>query len=485
MRVKAVGVACFSICVLATGLAPAADRDLRLIDASKRGDAPAVKALMAAGVDANASAADGMTALHWAASQGDLALATALLRKGANVNAVTDLGITPLWIAARNANTAMAARLLDAGAYPNIAPPTGQTPLMIAAEQGDATAVNAMLVHHADPNARENAHGQTALMWAAAERHPDVVRLLLAAGADVTARSKSYTQREQICCQLYGGDEAPALVPKGGYTPLLFAAQSGDAESARLLIGAHANVNDAAPDGASALVVAAHLGNAAVAGVLLDAGADPNTAGAGYTALHVAATRGDVATVQALLAHHADINARQQQGSPTLRVNSGHSLDFRMAGATPYILAARAGYFDVMRVLADKGADTKLTLNDGRTALMVLAGEKTQEGPRLSEAQSVETIKLAIELGTPVNQAGPNGDTALHVAATRRRDEVVQVLADNGAALNARNRDGETPLTAALKPPSKQKGSGVSDDYNYLLKHTSTAALLRKLGAKT
>jgi len=58
-------------------------------------------------------------------------------------------------------------------------------------------------------------------------------------------------------------------------------------------------------------------------------------------------------------------------------------------------------------------------------------------------------------------------------------------LVDNGAALNARNRDGETPLTAALKPPSKQKGSGVSDDYNYLLQHTSTAALLRKLGAKT
>ena len=138
MRAKGVGVVCFAVCVLAAGLAPAADRDLRLIEASKRGDALAAKAFVSAGADVNATAADGATALHGAASQGDVALAAVLIGKGANVNAVTDLGITPLWIAARNANSAMAARLLDAGADPNIAPPTGQTPLMIAAGQGDA-----------------------------------------------------------------------------------------------------------------------------------------------------------------------------------------------------------------------------------------------------------------------------------------------------------------------------------------------------------
>jgi ankyrin repeat protein len=471
--------------VLAASVASAADPDLRLVEASRRDDAAAVKALMIAGVDVDTPAPDGATALHWAVQNDDLAVVDELIRKGAKVSATTDLGITPLWIAAKNSNAAIIARLLTAGADPNIAPPTGHTALMNAARQGGSEAVKALLAGGADPNAREAAHDQTALMWAAAQRHPEVVRVLLEGRADVRIRSKSWKQRENICCQLHGGDENSAWVDMGGFSALLFAAQSGDVESARLLIAAGADVNDTAANGMSALVVAAHLGQSDVAKALLDAGADPNAAGAGYTALHVSATRGDLATTQALIDHRADLNARQQEGSPTLRVNSGHALDFRMKGATPFFLAARSAQLDVMRLLAAKGADTALTLDDGRTAVTVLAAQVTQEGPRLSEAEAVEAIKLAIQLGTPVNRAASNGDTALHVAATWRRDAVVQALADNGAALNLRNGKGETPLTIALNPPAKQEGSGVSDDYLYLLKHTSTAALLRKLGAQS
>ena len=85
----------------------------------------------------------------------------------------------------------------------------------------------------------------------------------------------------------------------------------------------------------------------------------------------------------------------------------------------------------------------------------------------------MEALKLAVQLGAPVNYADPNGDTALHIAATRRRDLIVQALADSGAVLDARNHDGETPLAEALKPPPPPKGSGQPDDYEYLLKHTS------------
>jgi ankyrin repeat protein len=223
-----------------------------------------------------------------------------------------------------------------------------------------------------------------------------------------------------------------------------------------------------------------------VAAFLLEAGANPNAAGAGYAALHVAATTGDLPLVRALLAHGANPNVRQEKGSPTKRLRSGHALDRTMIGATPFVLAARAAQLEVMRVLAANGADTALPLYDGRTALMVVAGQGTDQGPRVPEARAVEALKLAIQLGTPVNQAAVNGDTALHVAATRRRDAVVQTLVDNGAALEARNLAGETPLAAALKPPPPPKGAGqtVFDDYDYLLTHTGTAELLRKLGAK-
>ena len=95
-----------------------------------------------------------------------------------------------------------------------------------------------------------------------------------------------------------------------------------------------------------------------------------------------------------------------------------------------------------------------------------------------------DVAKLLLNAGANPNAAG-SGYTALHIAATRRRDAIVQALADSGATLNVRDHDGLTPLAAALKPPASAKGSGLSDDYEYLLKHTGTAQLLRKLGATT
>ena len=56
------------------------------------------------------------------------------------------------------------------------------------------------------------------------------------------------------------GAGAVAVVDEGGFTPLLFAARTGDAGSARRLLAAGADPEDTAPSGASALVVAAHSG---------------------------------------------------------------------------------------------------------------------------------------------------------------------------------------------------------------------------------
>ena len=100
-----------------------------------------------------------------------------------------------------------------------------------------------------------------------------------------------------------------ANLQMGGDTPLLFAARVGDLASAKLLVAAGANVNDTAPYGVSATVLAAHSGNAGLVAFLLDKDADPNAAGAGYTALHAAILRGDAKAVAVLLDHGANPNA--------------------------------------------------------------------------------------------------------------------------------------------------------------------------------
>src|SRR5439155_486535 len=151
----------------------------------------------------------------------------------------------------------------------------GDLRLVEAVKTGNTEAVRALLKQHVDVNAPQ-ADGATALHWAAHRDDLTAADLLIRAGAnvnaandlgaDVRARSRRYTQNVETGNR--GGGGEVSAVPRGGSTPLLFAARVGDVESARLLLAAGADVNDALPDGTSALVIAAHSGQGAL-GVLL------------------------------------------------------------------------------------------------------------------------------------------------------------------------------------------------------------------------
>ena len=251
--------------------------------------------------------ADGTTPLHWGGYKDDVAGAAALMKSGAKVNAANDLGATPLWLASFNGNADMVRTLLQAGANPNLALLAGETPLMIASRTGNAAVVEQLAAKGASLNAR-GARGQTALMWAVAQKHPDVVKALLARGADVHARSETWSQ--MMAVPPHGRLEYNRLIPHGGDTALLFAARVGDLASARLLVAAGANVNDADAWGVSAVALATHTGFADLLDFLLERGANPNSPAADFAALHAAVMRRDERMAAALLAHGADPNVR-------------------------------------------------------------------------------------------------------------------------------------------------------------------------------
>jgi ankyrin repeat protein len=403
----------------------------------------------------------------------------------------------------------MVERLLSAGGDANAASLNGETVLMTCARAGEPRAVKALLVKGARVNVKEKAHDQTALMWAAAQRHPEATELLIEAGAEINARSRTYAQTvvgEQT--QRFGREELNYTVLRGGSTPLLFAARSGDTESARLLLAAGANVNDTLPEGMSALVVAAHSGHGGTAALLLEKGANPDAADAGYTALHAAILRSDLALVKALLAHKANPDVRTAKGTPIRRDTTDFNLPATLIGSTPYLLAARFLEPEIMRALAAGGADITLTMKDGTTALMLAAGatsgnNATRRGIATIDGGVVEpdsavlqTVTAALDLGADVNAANQAGDTALHTAATRGFNTVVQLLADKGAQLNAKNKRGLTPL-AALMPANtgiRRRGAAITaaaiaddDTPNEPVarepNHPTTIALLKKLGA--
>ena len=460
MRLSGKWMAAAAVAWLGIAGVSAQDADLRLIEAVQGQDHEAVRALLDEKIDVNAREGDGATALHWAVLRDDVAVVEALLGAGAEPDAANDYGVTALNLACTNRNAAVVGKLLDAGADPNAATSMGETPLMTCAGTGTADALAALLDHGADVDAREKSHGQTALMWAAAQANPEAVRVLLARGADVGARSDSHLL--PVNRGVGNAFEQSVLEPQRGSTPLLLAARNGHVENARLLLDAGADANDRAPNGQSALVLASFSDQGRLAELLLERGADAGDATTGYTPLHTAVLRGDGELVRALCAHGADPDVRLTGGSRLQRNLNYYSLSATLAGATPFWLAAKFGEVDIMRSLAECGADPLLSPDNGITPLMAVAGAgwTTRSSNRrgmgigvdaarllvsASEPRTREGVRLALELGNYVHATDPDGNTALHHAARLGYPAVVEVLVEYGGELYWNNNNGASP----------------------------------------
>lgn len=435
--------------VLATAARVASAETPPLVDAAKRGDAPAVAALLDAGVSVASAGADGSTALHWASHRDDAETVARLLDAGADVDAATDLGVTALWAASQNGSVAVVEALLEAGADSNRALLAGETALMVAARAGAPDVARLLLARGADTEAR-GPRGQTALMWAVAQRHADVVAVLLAHGAAVHARSDVWSQ--MMAVPPHGQPEYNADIPHGGNTALMFAARNGDLASARLLIAAGADVDDKNAWGVSAVTMAAHAGYGSLVALLLEAGADPDAAEAGFAAIHAAVMRRDAPMTATLLDHGADPDAVLRTWTPTRRASRDFNFRPALIGATPFWLAARFAAPDVMRLLADHGADPAFVhharykqrytqvITESTTALMAAVGMGggrlrawAPPDPAETEVLALDAVQVALALGADINATDVAGRTALDGARMARLRTVAAFLESQGA----------------------------------------------------
>ena len=445
----------------------AAPGDSPLIGAVRQGDAAAVSRILAQGADVNASATDGTTPLHWAVHRDDAALVRLLIDAGADVTAGNRYGVTPLALACTNGSTGAARVLLDAGADPNTASAEGETVLMAAARTGSADLVRLLVEYGADVNAKETWRGQTALMWAIGEKHLPVVRILIENGADIYAKTGK------------------------GFTPFLFAVRGGDFDIVRALVAAGADVNETGGEGTTALAVAIVNAHFELASFLLDEGADPNADMPGGSALHaVTRTRNyeygtvvrpaavqtgnmdALALARKLIEYGADVNARIEKPLP--RQGGFDNNYLRLNGATPFLMAARAADPTLMRLLLEYGADPTLSTTDNVTPLMVAAGMGYVQGQSIGAPEPrLEAVQLLLDLGADVNAKTLKiEETAMHGAATGGVNAVVELLYEHGASLDAKDKDGTTPLMIA---------DGTKSNFR---RWDHTAELLRRLLAQ-
>jgi ankyrin repeat protein len=456
--------------------------------AAERRDTAAVRSELAKGADVNAPQSDGTTALHWAAHWNDAETVSLLLKAGANPRATNRFGASPLSESAALGNAALVEMLLKAGASPKaLTTADGETILMTAARAGNEQAVKLLLDGGADVNAKEAFKGQTALMWAAAERHAGVVKLLLDHGADWRVLSTSHeTKMPKLSAA-----SSVSPMPRGGMSALHFAAREGDILTTRVMLDAGVDIDHLDVDKTTALTVALMNKQYTLAKFLLDRGAQTNLQDAlGRTALYAAidmrnedysATPGRLALdpmpsidiVKALLDRGASPDLALTGRLPGRSGMDGGDTTLG-EGTTPLMRAARAGDAEVMRLLLAKGADPKRTSKEGNTALMFAAGvgyrDKNTTG---TEAQALEAVQVALAQGLDINQANGRDETALHGAANRGADSIIEFLVANGAKIDFKSKANYTALDIAM---------GKNSFGSLPVPHESSVALLRKLG---
>ncbi|MES2523425.1 MAG: ankyrin repeat domain-containing protein [Gemmatimonadota bacterium] len=426
--------------------------DAPVADAVMKGDSTRVRLLIKQGLDVNAAQADGMTALHWAASRGDAATTRMLVSAGARLDAMTRNGnYTPLHLAARSGRADATKSLLDAGANVNAITTTGgATALHFASSNGDAATITALLDKGAPVDAREGAWSQTPLMWAAAANRVAAVEALIKRGADIEATSKvedigareradrvALTARARRVAALKSAETpagpsgaggapgaaaggapagtAPAGTAPAGAAPAPAAGAPapGAAAAARpardsAARPAPASQNAAprtaaaaAPAGSNAAAPAAPGATAAGAAAAGGAAAPrdsarPNTGfnsrgpsygelignKGGLTPLLFAVREGHTATVNALLLAGAKVN----------HVSAGDH-------TSPLLMASMNGYFDMAKMLLEKGADPKLASDANATPLYTVinvqwAAKSLYPQPTAQQQQQTTHLEL-------------------------------------------------------------------------------------------
>ena len=499
--------------------APQADGATALHWAVYKDDLETVDLLIRSGATVKAANRAGATPLYLASLNGNAAVIEKLLNAGAGANERGPNGETALMLAAHNGNPAAIKMLIDRGADVNAKEPLRETTaLMWAIEQEHPPAVKMLVDHGADIKAQSKIEANA--------RRARVAETPTAAGGQRGAGQRGGGQRgggqrgaapaaapaaeaAATAAAAPAGDDqdqddAPPAEPlgaTGGLTPLVFAARQNDLESAKILLAAGADINGTSAYGWTPLLTATKNGFYKFANYFIDHGADVNIANkGGWTPLYLATDNrniegGDYPTrksdiddlvyIQKLLDKGANVNARAGESTETRTVFTNQWLN--EAGATPFLRAAQSGDIVLMRLLLKYGADPKIPTNKGTTALAVASGIGWVEGitHELSEKESFEAVKLCLDLGVDPNAIDSDGRAAIHGAAHKGRNDVVQILADHGAKLDVRDKGSRDTRAGPLV------GHGwLALDYSEglvrvgvqsAIPHPQTAALLRKL----
>ena len=504
--------------------------------AAYRDDLEMAGALIAAGANIKLANREGATPLYLASLHGSAPMIEKLLKAGADPNALGPEGETPLMLAARTGNLQAMRVLLDNHADVNAKDKLrSTTALMWATEQSHPEAVKLLVERGATVgaqtqidtrNARNNLantvkqrlHSSFGVLGKRGPGNDGTPPLPEAAAAPKVPAAPAGESAATAKTQPNGEDDIaayfrrPAKKDGGGLTALVYAARENCIECAKTLVAAGADVNQRTFYGWTPLLVATQNRHYKLAEYLLSHGADPNMPNkGGWTPLYLATDNrniegGDYPVrapdmdhldfIKLLIAKGANVNARICGAESTPDDCTGDSTETRTNftmqwlfedGATPFLRAAQSGDVELMKLLLAHGADPKIVTAHNVTPLAVASGIGWVEGVTFewSPEENLAAVKMCLDLGIDPNTADDEGRTALHGAAHKGRLEVIQLLVDHGADLNAHDGGSRDSVNGALLgktwiPIDWARGL-VRVGVQSAIPHPDAAALLAKL----
>ena len=379
--------------------------------AVERGNARAVRRLLAAGAPVDQPLAYGGTALHVAAAQNNVALAKVLLAAGADVRATNEYLSTPLMVAAANGARKCAQLLLDRGAQINAVDIYGHSAIARAIQRGQLDMLDFLAERGADLDATSN-EGWNLLHLAAAQDNADVIRWCIRRNLplDVLKNGEcsalylavANSRTNAVLALLEAGADPNLASAKSLWTPLMAAVNEGDAGLARLLLSADADPEKRRLDGSTALLVAARGDMLDMIDLLLDAGARTDVfTEDGFGVLRMAMGTTNLAVFIHFLERGVDPDLAPTNKWPVI---SG---------------VAWRGQADFLDALLAAGADPNLPTPDGQTPLYIAV--------RRNQTNVVERL-LAAGANSSSRQ-NEEGLTAWHLAKLHGQDELADRIA--------------------------------------------------------
>jgi ankyrin repeat protein len=355
-----------------------------LLIASRTGSPAVVRALLAAGSDANVRSDAGASPLHLAAAAGNTDVVTALIDRGADVNAKEPVwGQTPLIFAASYDRADAIRVLIKRGADPSVHTKLTNLTEEGTREQAAAKKRNEVLVSfepekHKGDTAKTAASGADSAAAAAGRRRT----MARAAGAGTAAVGDSANTRvtgtDSAATAGRGGrGRAAVAIPKGPFTAtqIQMAIDSG-----RAVLLAAAPANGAFTERVDTI-------NGGVQGYVASVGGL-----GGLSALHHAARDGNAAAVLALLDGGANIN-------------DSSGIDH----TTPLLAALINGQFDVAKMLIEHKADPNIETTAGNTPLYAAINTQWAPRTRFPQPQEIQVQKTPyLELVSMLLEAGAN-----------------------------------------------------------------------------